>query len=204
MSGMAYKWGMAETSRMTTSGGGTAMAAGAIAHEPGTGRFMESAGLTQKQRAFVSEYLANGGKAGKAAAAAGYSDCHTDGWRLLRNRAVLAAIHDETIQRVATGGAIGVGVLVEVAQDRAAPPAARVSAAKWLAEAAGHGLAARKAGELTDDDRPLESRSLGELEQMASDLAAQLRQAREGIIEGEAQVIAHDVAPDTHGTDNDS
>ena len=112
----------------------------------------------------------------------------------------MAAIHDATTQLVTDGGAIGVGVLVEVAQDRAAPAAARVTAARWLAEAAGHGLAARKAGELTDDDRPLESRSLGELEQMAADLAAQLRAAREGVIEGEA----HDVTPDTHATDDAS
>jgi hypothetical protein len=178
------------------NGGGTAMTAGAITNEPGSGRFIESRGLTEKQRAFVSAYLENGGKQTDAARRAGYAEPLSSAWQLLRNRAVLAAIHDETIQRVATGGAIGVGVLVEVAQDRAAPPAARVSAAKWLAEAAGHGLAARKAGELADDDVPLEARSLGELEQMAADLAAQLRQAREGIIEGEARNVAPDDASD--------
>jgi hypothetical protein len=179
---------------MAKAGGGLAVAAGAVAQEPGTGRFMESSGLTAKQRDFVLAYLANGGQAGKAAISAGYADPVPTGWKLLRNRAVLAAIHDETVQRVATGGAIGVAVLVEVAQDKAAPPAARVSAAKWLAEAAGHGLAARKAGELAADDDDLADKSLGELYAMAEQLREQLAAKRdaERVIEGDARIVAPD------------
>ena len=183
------------------NGGGIAATAGAVVNAPGDGRFMAGgSALTDMQRIFVRAYVENGARATDAARTAGYAEPRQMAWHLLRNRAVMAAIHDETIQRVAAGGTIGVGVLVEVAQDRAAPPAARVSAAKWLAEAAGHGLAARKAGELADDDRPLEERSLGELEQMAADLAAQLRAAREGIIEGEVR----EIAPDTHAPDPES
>lgn len=183
-----------ETASGTALGGsGVAYTAGVMGHEPGTGRFMEGGrALTPKQAAFVDAYIGNGGKATAAARTAGYVEAQVEAWRLLRNRAVLAAIHEETVARVATGGAIGVGVLVKVAQDEAAPAAARVSAAKWLAEAAGHGLAARKAGELADDDRPLEERSIGELEQIAADLHAQLTRARMGVIEGESAQVQAD------------
>lgn len=179
---------------MAANGGGVAVAAGVVAHEPGSGRFLGTTGLTDKQTAFVAAYVTNGANGGLAAEAAGYSS-ERDAWRLLRNRTIRDAIAERMEAQVLGGGVVGLGVLTSVAQDKAAPAAARVSAAKWLAEAAGFGLAARKSGELVGDDRPLEERSLGELEQIAADLHAQLAAARAGVIEGDALRIAPESRP---------
>jgi hypothetical protein len=181
---------------MASGGGGRAMAAGAIAQEPGNGRFMGGGGLTEQQTAFVEAYVSNGCKGSAAATAAGYASPR-DSWRLLNNAAVIEAIRARAAVLVlAKGGTVGVGVLLEVAQDKGATAAARVSAAKWLAEAAGHGLAARKAGEVTDDDTPLDQLPLGDLEQIAHQLAAQIAATRAGLIEGEARVVARNEARD--------
>jgi hypothetical protein len=115
-------------------GSGLAMDAGAVANAPGTGRFISSKGLTRKQKLFVQAYAANGGRQTDAARAAGYADPAVDGYKLSRNARVIEAIYRETARRVATGGAVGVGVLVEIAQDKACPPAARVTAADGVVD----------------------------------------------------------------------
>jgi hypothetical protein len=148
---------------MAENGGGTAAKAGAIVNAPGSGRFMESAGLTDQQTAFVRAYVTNGGLGTAAADAAGYSHGRHDAWRLLRNEAVLGAIKAEQARRVLTEGrVIAFGTLLEVAQDRGQTGAARTSAARaLLAEA--HKV--EQAGHASEgDDKPLGAMTLAELE----------------------------------------
>lgn len=153
--------------RKPRNGGGIAARQGAVVNAPGDGRFMAAgSGLTDKQRAFVTAYIANGAKAADAARTAGYADPYGAAYQQMRNRAVLEAIRENTLHQIAAGGAVGVGVLLEIATDKAAPAPARVSSAKWLAEAAGHGLAAVKAGQgaMGTGDKALEDMTLQELD----------------------------------------
>jgi hypothetical protein len=177
---------------MAKTGGGLARKAGAVVNAPGTGRFMESDGLTDQQAAFVAAYVANGAKATQAAIDAGYQSPHSEGWRLMQNPAIKAAIHAEADKRLAGAGAIGIGVLVDIARDVAAPTPSRVSAAKWLAEAAGHGLAARKAGEHDGEAKPLEEMTAAELVQAIAGIGGEI-EAMKQQRQDEARTI--DVAP---------
>ena len=182
------------------AGGGLALKAGAIAREPGAGRFMTGArGLTEQQTAFVRAFVANGGIAARAAKTAGYQSPNPESWRLMQNSAVIGAIQDETARLIATGGAVGVATIIRLAQDLAAPAAAQFSAAKWLAEAGGHGLAVTKAGMGQDlTDKPLEDMSLAELQTFITAGSLALKQTRAksaGAITVESVDVTHDDAP---------
>lgn len=174
------------------TGGGLAAKAGAVVNAPGSGRFMESSGLTDQQTAFVAAYIANGANGTQAAIAAGYQSPGSESWRLMQNPAIRAAINAEADKRLAGAGVIGIGVLVDIARDKGAPTPSRVSAAKWLAEAAGHGLAARKAGEATDD-KPLEEMSAAELVQAIAGIGGAIQQMRQQQAASDAQVIEGEV-----------
>jgi hypothetical protein len=174
---------------MAKGGGGLAVAAGAVANAPATGRFMESSGLTDQQTAFIAAYVANGANAPEAAKQAGYSHWQSESWRLMQNPAVRAALHAEADKRLAGAGAIGIGVLVEIARDKGAPAPSRVSAAKWLAEAAGHGLAARKAGETDGETKPLEEMTAAELVAAIAGIHGAVQQMTAEKAEAESLVI---------------
>ena len=156
------------------NGGGSAMAGGVITQD-GRGRFRGTAELTDKQRLFVEAYLANGAKRKLAAISAGYTNPETEGWRMMKNPAVLQAIREgreELISGEMSG--IAMGTLKQIMLDTAAPPAARVAAAKWTLEAAGHGIAAqalKQRGGLDLTDKNLSDMSLAEIEEL---VAAQL------------------------------
>jgi len=155
------------------AGGGSAAAAGAVVNGP-RGRFTGGADLTDQQIAFI-ELVANGRPHPAAAVAAGYSDSRA-GWRLLRNPAVVAALKERQAALL-SGDLSGVALstLRAVMTDETAPAAARVSAAKWTLEAAGHGLAAALGSArlgLDIADKPLSALSLSELEAMAEQAAA--------------------------------
>lgn len=177
------------------TGGGLAVRAGAVVNAPGTGRFMESAGLTDQQTAFVAAYIGNGAQATKAAEAAGYAHPQSEAWRLMQNPAVRAALHAEADKRLAGAGVIGIGVLVDIARDTLAPAPSRVSAAKWLAEAAGHGLAARKAGETDADAKPLEEMSAAELVQAIAGIGGAIEQMRQQKADAARTIDAEPIAP---------
>ena len=51
--------------------------------------------LTPKQKAFVHEYIKNGGNASDAARRAGYKNHEVEGTRLIRNDKVLAYIAEK-------------------------------------------------------------------------------------------------------------
>ena len=100
------------------------------------------ADLSERQAAFVREYVERGGKPGAAvdaAVAAGYARSGLAGraaarsraYELLRNPKVLAALRDELTRKLNTGAALGVQVLIDLAQN-ARSEQVRLSAANSL------------------------------------------------------------------------
>jgi hypothetical protein len=98
--------------------------------------------LTQKQAAFVREYVQRGGRPGAgpdAAQAAGYAHGDRDAARvraaeLLRHPKVLAVMRDELTKKLNAAATLGVDVLVELASDKTVPPATRLAAARDLVD----------------------------------------------------------------------
>lgn len=108
--------------------------------------------LNPMQAKFVLAYtdLSEGsetyGVVGKSAKAAGYSpkSCHVQGSQLLRNPKIQAAIQERKEQQqeqlrneFLRGAKIGFKTLLEVMNDKDAPPAARVQASRDLLDRAG-------------------------------------------------------------------
>jgi phage terminase small subunit len=96
--------------------------------------------LTDRQRAFVRALVESGGGPGAAVEAArtvGYAPTSAAAARvraheLLRNPKVLAALRDEIMRKLNAAAALGVNVLIELAQS--GPPQVRLSAAKELVD----------------------------------------------------------------------
>jgi len=154
-------------------GGGSAAAAGAVVNGS-RGRFITGAEFTEQQQKFI-EAVTNGKPHTVAAVEAGYSDSRS-GWRLLRVPAIAAAIKERQAALLCGDlSGVALSTLRAVMIDETAPAAARVSAAKWTLEAAGHGLAAALGSArlgLDVSDKPLSALSLSELEAMAEQAAA--------------------------------
>lgn len=144
--------------------------------------------LTDKQSSFVRALVRNGGNQTEAAREAGYGDPGARAWDLMRLPHVLAAIRAETERTMAAGGAKAVGWMVKALDDPKLPGAVRFQSAKWLAEAAGHGLAAHRAAlGMPVQDKPLSEMTLDELDAFISAGKAateRLRQDRERTIDG--------------------
>lgn len=144
--------------------------------------------LTPMQAAFVRALVRNGGVQVEAAKEAGYSDPKSRGWGLMQLPHVQAAIRAETERMLAGAGAKAVGWMVKALDDPKLPGAVRFQSAKWLAEAAGHGLAAHRAAlGMPPQDKPLSEMTLDELDAFISAGKAateRLRQDRERTIEG--------------------
>ena len=140
-----------------------------------------------------------------AARGAGYSNNSAVALRVAGNRLA----NDPKIQRAAfehrekrLQGPLAnkaIATLEAVMDDRAAAPAARIQAAKFILEAAGHGLESRRlAARLpSQDDRCLADLSNAELESFV--LEAMANKARAGRL-GNGAVI--DVTADADNTDN--
>jgi hypothetical protein len=144
--------------------------------------------LTEKQAEFVRQYCLLGGQPTKAAELAGYAQPHTRAYGLQRLPHVQAAIRRETERMVMEGGTAGVRWMARALDDAKLPGAVRFQAAKWLAEASGHGLAAQRAAlGLPVQDKPLSDMTLDELDAFISAGKAgieRLKQDRERTIEG--------------------
>ncbi len=92
--------------------------------------------LTEQQRQFVMRAV-RGGDYTRAKIEAGYADS-VDPCQILRDPRVAAALRAEVARQLATDGAsIGYGTLKRIAQDKQAPAAAQVAAAKALLQGAG-------------------------------------------------------------------
>lgn len=158
--------------------------------------------LTAKQSAFVREFVALGGQQGKAAGLAGYADPDASAHRLVRLPHVQAAIRAETSRLVLEGGTKGVRWMTNALDDAKLSGAVRFQCAKWLAEGAGHGLAAARAQlGLPDPDKPLNEMTLDELDafmQAGRKALDTLKQDKLRTIDGEVvRDVVHDVQP--HG-----
>jgi hypothetical protein len=123
-------------------GGGTAAKSGVIVNGA-RGRFAATAGLTEKQQAFVLAYVANGGIATQAAQSAGYAHSHQEGWRLMNIPTVRAAIRAEQSRVIQCDLAtLGVKVIKDLMVNEDTPAHVRFQAARFALESAGHGLCA--------------------------------------------------------------
>lgn len=121
--------------------------------------------LTAKQSEFVRQFVALGGQQGKAAMLAGYASPDPAAYQLMRLPHIQAAIRAEQARLVLEGGAKGLRWMVGALDDPKLPGAVRFQSAKWLAEAAGHGLAAQRAQlGLPASDKPLSDMTLDELD----------------------------------------
>lgn len=158
------------------AGGGLAVRAGATIQDARTGQFEAGNGLTEQQAAFVSAYVANGGRATDAAREAGYEDVKSAAYRSVRNPAILTAIRAEQARVLYSEvGSAVVSVVLEIARDVNAKDADRLNAVRLGAEMAGF----IKNTKLKDNN-PLNSKafsemSMDELEAFVAGGAAALR-----------------------------
>lgn len=148
--------------------------------------------LTTKQAAFVKA-LVSGHKQGKAAEQAGYLHPDENASRLVRLPHIQRAVQRETERRLLTEGVpAALEFMVSAPGDKKLPGAVRYQCAKWVMEAAGHGLAAQRAAlGLPGEDKPLDQMSVGELEAFlsAGQSAIAAIKARDGIIDGSARNV---------------
>lgn len=167
------------------AGSGVAAASGVVTNGA-RGRFIATAELTDKQATFVREYVANGGNAMRAATVAGYATPHSDGWRLIRNRAVAAAIDAEIERDMQRGTAKAIAVLDEIMSNPEVAPQHRIAAARTRLEAAGRIGRARK-------DEANGDKSYAEM--TADELAELVRQTAAFIAENEGSGLQIDAVP---------
>lgn len=154
--------------------------------------------LTEKQSLFVKFYVELGGQVVKATEAAGYADGRF-GYQLQRLPHVQAAIRVEQARLIMGEGASkAVGFMVKALDDAKMSGAVRFQCAKWLAEAAGHGLAAHRAAlGLPPSDKPLSEMTLDELDAFigaGKHAVTKLKEDRARTIEG--QLVHSDARSD--------
>jgi len=155
--------------------------------------------LTKKQRVFATA-IAKGANRSQAARVAGYSDKSDGGLRQTAHRTaslpeVQRAAHAERERILCSEGApLALATLQAIMSDSAQPAAARVSAAKWTLEAAGHGLEAAKLlakiGE--GDDRAVSQLSAADLERLVMLAADKVQFERAAVID--ADILPQNVA----------
>lgn len=150
------------------TGGGIAIRDGATVQNARNGQFESGGQLTSKQAEFVREYISNGGNGAAAALAAGYNTGPQEAWRLMQTPAVIAAIRSAREKYIAGPLASkALRCLEQIMGDDGASPGARVQAAKYALDAAGHGLAAQLGAArlgLDNQDKALADMSATELE----------------------------------------
>lgn len=169
---------------------------GPVTREPKTGRLAAGSGLTDKQKIFVTKFVALGGDGARAAEAADYSEPHIAAWRLLRQPHIAEAIRKERAVSIETEGAsIAWATMRAIMQEPQYSGAVKFQAAKWTLENSGHGLAAQRAQLGLPSDKPLSEMNLQELEAFitAGGVALQaLQQQRANTID--ITPVAHDIA----------
>jgi hypothetical protein len=146
--------------------------------------------LTDKQARFA-ENLAAGMTATDAARAAGYLTSSPQSLRVTASRLTsLPSIQQAVFQhreRRLQGplASMALACLEGVMQDLAAPPAARIQAAKFILEAAGHGLENRRLSARHPDDieKGISNFTLAELEAMVAAAEERMNLAQGKVIE---------------------
>lgn len=143
--------------------------------------------IVDQQKAFAEQYVLCGGNGKRAAVLAGYAEGSSAqaAYRLLGLPHVQAEIRRQ--QTTTVRGRLAskaLNVLEGILDDPDAPHGVRLDAAKTILDRAG--LSAARAPEgAPDDDVPLETLSLAELERAAAHIAATLSELR--TIPGEAR-----------------
>ena len=166
------------------AGGGIAQRTGRTINGRG-GRFAGTEKLTQMERAFVRELVANGGKLKAAATAAGYQ--YTDNYRaahhLMQRKPVIEAVRKERA-RVFDGQLANqaIGTIREVLSDPHAPAGARLQAARLVLERTGEIGPERRGGRDDAQDKDLADMTIEQLQQFISE-GQQMISAR--VIDGE-------------------
>lgn len=118
--------------------------------------------LTDLQRQFIAQFVANGGNAAAAARNAGYTSPDQEGYRLTRLPHIQDAIRAEQMRVIGTEGlAVGIGTLLQIAKDTEAPAGARVQAAGKLVDRA-LGAVTALAPDKGQDGKPLTAQTLAE------------------------------------------
>lgn len=97
---------------------------------------MHDVQLTEKQEAFVSAYIATGGKVGIASQRAGYAS-KNEGSRLLRDPKVIKLIQERMTDAIGVHAVAALGTVVKLAKS-ARSDYVRLEAAKDLLDRAGY------------------------------------------------------------------
>lgn len=147
--------------------------------------------FTERQQIFMNEYL-EGRTQTEAARRAGYKQPEQQAWNLLRVPKIAAYIRAEQARKLATDGVrVGINTLLSIAQDEAAPKAARVQAANSLLDRAG--LTARVAEAAQGlHERPLSEMTIHELQAVVAEERERL--ANSQAIEAEVVEVRNDGA----------
>lgn len=160
--------------------------------------------LTQKQRKFA-EAKAQGMTAADAARYAGYASDNATSLRVQASRNNhLPAVQEEmrALREKEIQGDLAHVALVtlrEIMTDQQAPAPARVSASKWVLEAAGHGLEAAKllARAGGDGEKAVSELSAADLERLVIAASDKVRLERAAVLD--AEIIGEANGPEMSG-----
>lgn len=159
--------------------------------------------LTDQQAAFAREYAHNGGRGAEAARKAGFSEQSAGkyAYQLLEKPHVLKAIQAEQRRSLTDLASVALGQARLMLEDPKTPAGARVDLIRTVLDRAGLGP---PKDEDKDDDQPLSSMSLAQLEAMA--LRVTFRSAQEASPaaigphqESGSHVTAIEAAPEANG-----
>lgn len=163
--------------------------------------------VNEQQMLFVRAFVGNGGDKEAAAKAAGYSDtaARSYAYELLAKPHVRAAVFAEQQRVIQTDGAsTALAFLLSVVADKGAATGARVDAAKFIINLAGH--VAPKAPEAAEGrERELADLTVEELEQIIRDgrkVESAFDAAAAPILDGQSQPI--DIVQLSHHKPGDS
>lgn len=138
--------------------------------------------FTEQQQSFVA-LVSSGIDPTEAAAQSGYASNNgrVDAWRLMRQPAIVAAIHLEVARRLALGAPIALKFLQDTVQDSTVDKRLRAAIAKTLLDRAGY-IPPRAAAPGNAGETPLNEMTMGELRTLADKL--------EGEIAGRAKPVS--------------
>lgn len=139
--------------------------------------------LSPKLTAFAHSYAVNGGNAAEAVRDAGYQ-CKAGtesalGWQILQKPKVKAQIH--AIQSHKIEGplaSLAMGTLEGIMKDNDAPAPARVRAATWVLESAGHGRKGTTE-EQGRDEESLSAMSIDKLQEHVAKIQADIAKVQQ-------------------------
>jgi phage terminase small subunit len=134
--------------------------------------------LTDRRRTFIEKYV-SGHSQTESAKLAGFADPKGEGYRLMQEPAVQAAIQAELVKRVQTEGqAIAFNFLINTIVNEKAPWSARTECARIVSNKGPLSDMALKAA-YQPADKPMNEMSLSELEAFIKGGQAALEKARE-------------------------